>query len=341
MALCAKVERKNAEKARQKLAQAGLLDADYVPARDCKFVYFALKRKPPARLGLKVARRALRKRSERGKPLRKALEGKLTKREAQELVASFDIVGDIAVVEIPPALAKKEGLIARAILKNHKNLRVVAKKTGGTAGEFRIRPVKVIAGEKRTFTVYREAGCLFELDLNKAYFSPRLGTERGRVAGLVKMGEQVLVPFAGVGPFAIRIAKKVPTAQVVGIELNPDAAGYFERNVIRNNCGNVEVLKGDVKELLPGRYAGWADRVAMPLPKDAKDYLPCVLPCLKRGGVLHYYSFGDSRRPYSHAEGELRKAAADCGRDVRVLFRRVVRPYSKDTVQVAIDAEIL
>ena len=143
------------------------------------------------------------------------------------------------------------------------------------------------------------------------------------------------------GPFAIRIGRTVPSATVVGIELNPDAAEYFGRNVLRNRCENVSVVKGDVAKLLPGKFALWADRAAMPLPKDASEFLVNVIPCMKKGGVLHYYSFGESKNPFENAEKEVKEAAAKLGRRARVLFRRVVRPYSKTVVQVVIDAEIL
>jgi tRNA (guanine37-N1)-methyltransferase len=216
----------------------------------------------------------------------------------------------------------------------------VAKKTGGTAGEFRIRPVTVIAGERKTATIYRESGCGFELDLNKTYFSPRLGTERARIAALVKPKELVLVPFAGVGPFAIVIGKTVSSSKVVGIELNPDACEYFKRNIVRNRCPNVTAIRGDVAKLLPDKYKGKASRVIMPLPKDAKVFLANAIPCLKKGGMLHYYSFGEAGSPYAKAEDEVREAAAKFGRKARIVFRRIVRPYSKDTEQVVVDARI-
>lgn len=338
MVHCVKLERKKAEAERRKLAAQGFLDQSYVPARDEKYVYFALKGNAAGKL--KTVEKGLVKRGEFGKPFADALKGKLTDEEMKELVTSFDIVGDIATVEIPPALVKKEKIIAEAIMGMHRNIKVVAKKTGGTAGEFRIRPVKVIAGEKRTATVYRESGCDFELDLNKTYFSPRLGTERARIVALVKEGENVLVPFAGVGPFAIVIAKKVPTAEVIGIELNPDAAEYFRRNVIRNRCINVSVLQGDVAKLLPDRCGEWADRIMMPLPKDASAYLPNAIMSLKDGGMLHYYAFGDVEKPYDAAERQVKGACRKLGRKATVVFRRVVRPYSKTTEQIVLDVKV-
>ncbi|MEI7620890.1 MAG: class I SAM-dependent methyltransferase family protein, partial [Candidatus Falkowbacteria bacterium] len=152
--------------------------------------------------------------------------------------------------------------------------------------------------------------------------------------------EKILVPFAGVGPFAIRMGKAAAGGEVVGIELNPDACEYFEKNIIRNKCANVRAVCGDVAKLLPGKYAGWADRLAMPLPKDGKEFLVNAIPCLKKGGMLHYYSFGSMEAPFVEAEKDVKEAARKAGRKARVVFRRVVRPYSKDTEQVVIDAKI-
>jgi len=340
MPLCAKVKRENAEKIRRGLASSGALDNDYIPARGREYIYFPLVKGAARPPGLVLWERKLERRSERPKSLREALDGRLSAREMEELVTSFDLIGDIAVIEVPPKLCAKQKLIAKALQSAHHNVKVVAKKTGKTTGEFRIRPVKVIAGERRTRTAYREGGCEFELDLNKTYFSPRLGTERGRLCALVKEGERVLVPFAGVGPFAIRIGKAVPSAQVVGIELNPDACKYFGENIGRNRCANVRVEKGDAGRIMREKYSGWADRVAMPLPKDAKHFLPSAICALKKGGMLHYYAFARTEAPFGEAEKDVKEAAASLGRRAQVIFRRVVRPYSKTTEQVVVDAII-
>ncbi|MCX8198076.1 MAG: class I SAM-dependent methyltransferase family protein [Candidatus Micrarchaeota archaeon] len=337
MPLCVKAARENAELVRRRLAGEGLIDDRYAPCRHGGYVYFPVKSAPP---GMRTENRKCQKRQKRGKSLKDELKGKLTDKELGDLVKSFDIVGDIAVAEIPPSLEKKQKLIASAIMKNHRNVKVVAKKLGGTYGEYRIRPVEVIAGERRTRTVHKEGGCEFELDLNKSYFSPRLGTERERIAGLVKPGENVLVPFAGVGPFAIRIAKKQKQANVVGVELNPDAFGYFEMNIARNRLKNVSAILGDVREVFPGEYKGWANRIVMPLPKDSISFLEHLLPCLKRGGCLHYYSFGSAAEPYLKAEREIESASEKMGRGCRIVFRRIVRPYSKEVEQVVVDALI-
>jgi len=334
-------ERKDAEATRRTLADAGLLDTSYIPSSDGKYVYFAIKGKPPAGMNVKTVQHALQKQQEQGKSLREEMEGKLTEKEAEELIGSFDIVGDIAVLDIAPALEAKQGIIAAAILKNHKNVRVVAKKIAGTSGQFRVRPVEVIAGENRTTTVCREAGCEFELDLNEVYFSSRLEAERTRIAALVKDGEKVLVPFAGVGPYAIRIGKKVPSAKIIGIDLNHQGLEYFWKNIERNRCHNVIAMKGDAAHCLNHEFRNWADRAIMPHPTDGARFLPNVIPCIRKGGMLHYYSFGNAKDPYGKAESELKQAAEKLGRKAQVIFRRIARPYSKETVQVVVDAKII
>jgi tRNA (guanine37-N1)-methyltransferase len=79
----------------------------------------------------------------------------------------------------------------------------------------------------------------------------------------------------------------------------------------------------------------------MPHPTEGARFLAHVIPCVKKGGTLHYYSFGDAQKPFEAAERELKEAAARLGRKASVLFRRVVRPYSKERVQVVLDAKII
>ena len=116
MVKCVRLERKKAELERKKLAAKGLLDQSYAPSRDENYVYFALKGNAATKL--KTVEKELVKREEYGKPFADELKGSLAEDERKELVTSFDIVGDIATVEIPPALVKKEKLIAEADNEN-------------------------------------------------------------------------------------------------------------------------------------------------------------------------------------------------------------------------------
>ena len=114
--------------------------------------------------------------------LKQALKGKLTKKEKEHFVGSFDIIGDIAVMQVPAELEKKEKVIAETLLKLHKNIKVVAKEVGMHAGVYRLQKIKILAGERRKETEYKESGVRMVLNVEKTYFSPRFGTERLRIA---------------------------------------------------------------------------------------------------------------------------------------------------------------
>jgi tRNA (guanine37-N1)-methyltransferase len=222
--------------------------------------------------------------------LRTALQKKLKQRELVLLRTAFDIIGDIAVLEIPAELEGKEKVIAETLLNLHKNIKVVAKKSAIHKGEFRTRKVRILAGEKRKTTVHTESGCRFRLHLERTYFSPRFGTERLRIAEMVKKGEKVLVMFSGAAPFCIVIAKNAKPALVVGVEKNRDAHTYASENIVLNRVSNVRLHLGDVNRVLPQLKTRF-DRVIMPLPRGGEDFLITAIKKLKRGGMLHFYDF--------------------------------------------------
>ena len=114
--------------------------------------------------------------------LREALKGKLTEKEQEKLITGYDIVGDIAILEIPHGLGKKEGAIAEAVMKINPSVKVVVKKVGIHSGKYRLQDYKVIAGEKRTETIHTENGVRVKLDIAKAYCSNRPVTKRLRIA---------------------------------------------------------------------------------------------------------------------------------------------------------------
>ncbi len=273
--------------------------------------------------------------------LREALLDTLTKKELEKLITSFDIIGDVAIIEIPRGLGKKQKKIAHALISIHKNVHVVAKKLGSMEGKFRVRPLKIILGESRTETEYKESGCKIKLDVAKVYFSVRLSHERERIAQLIKPKENVLVMFAGVGPFALVAAKKNQDANIVGIELNPIAAEYFKQNIRLNKLKNCQAIQGDVRKVIPDRFIRWADRILMPLPKSAEDFLDVAFIAAKNGAVIHFYNFGKEEIAFEEAKDKIKKAAAKNGVRFQVLDQRIVRPYAPRIVQVATDFRII
>ncbi|MDG6920143.1 MAG: class I SAM-dependent methyltransferase family protein [Nitrososphaerota archaeon] len=221
---------------------------------------------------------------------------------AGRVSSGVDVVGDIAIVRLAGFTPREKAKVADAILEEMRNVKVVMEQEGGIEGEFRLRKLVRLAGEARTTTVHRENGCSFMVDVEKAYFSPRLSTERLRIARLVGRDERVLNMFAGVGPFSVLIAK-VSGARVTSCEMNEVAADLHEANDRLNKVdGLVTVVRGDAASL-PGSLRERFDRVLMPHPSEADKYLRGAIEMTKGTGTIHYY-----RHVLGEDEGEAKGA---------------------------------
>jgi tRNA (guanine37-N1)-methyltransferase len=259
------------------------------------------------------------------------------------LPRSYDIVGDIAILEIPPELENYKDLIGEAVLTLHRNVRTVVAKAGSIQGAFRTRELSVIAGARKTETTYREHGCVYYLDLAKVYFSPRLAYERDRVASQVQENENVIDMFAGVGPFSVLIAKKRRNIRVYAIDINPDAVKYLKLNIVANGVQDkVFPLLGDARELIKEKLRGIANRVIMNLPAEAIAYVDVACEALSsEGGVIHFYEFASEPNPLENARLRLIEAVSKSGRKVQTVSKiRLVKPTAPREWQVAIDSII-
>ncbi|MCK4496881.1 MAG: class I SAM-dependent methyltransferase family protein [Candidatus Aenigmarchaeota archaeon] len=253
-------------------------------------------------------------------------------------IPAFDIIGDVAIVEIEGG--ENEKGIAKLIVKNHPHIKTVLRKMGGREGKYRVRKFKKILG-KETETEHKEHGCRFRMDVAKVYFSPREATERQRIAEQVKRGESVMVMFAGIGSFPVIVAKKNPkVGQIYGIEINPHAFKYMVENVRINKVGHkVMPVLGDVKKVAKD-YSGLCDRVVMPLPKEGYRYLPEAFQCLKKKGTIHFYYYEHERDLFTKALETVRKTSEKMNKRVKIINKRKVLPYGPRVWKICIDFEV-
>ncbi|NLE06147.1 MAG: class I SAM-dependent methyltransferase family protein [Crenarchaeota archaeon] len=207
---------------------------------------------------------------------------------------SFDIVGDIAIIKLPEYSTVDASHIAATIMNRHKKIKTVLLQSSPVSGDYRTRKLSYVFGENRTITTHKESGCIFRVDLESCYYSPRLSYEHMRIAQLIKPNEKIVNMFAGIGCFSIIIAKKVSTAKIYSIDINPCAFEYMKKNISLNKVTTCVIpLLGDSKEIIESHFQGFADRVLMPLPEKAFEYLPCAISALKpkEGGWIHIHSF--------------------------------------------------
>ena len=208
-----------------------------------------------------------------------------------KLPSSFDIIGNIAVLSEKTKSSKK---IAQELLKNFKNIETVAIKIGIHYGKYRLQKTKILAGKKTKTTLYKENNCIFKLNIDKTYFSPRLGSERLRIANLVKKDESVLVMFSGICIYPIEIAKFSKAKEIFAVEINPAAHKFAEENLKLNKVNNVKLFLGDVREVLP-KIKKKFDRIVMPLPRDAESFLDLAIKKLGKKGIIHFYDFQEEK----------------------------------------------
>jgi len=253
------------------------------------------------------------------------------------LPTSFDVVGDIAIVKIPEDLREYEREIADAILRANASVKVVAA-DAGVMGTFRVRQLRVVAGPDRTQTVHREFGLSYTVDVAKAYFSPRLGSERMRVAEQVRAGEVVVDMFAGVGPYAILIARRRQPRVVYAFDANPEAFHFLEENARRNRATLVEPRLGDAKELVGA--ADPPDRVILDYPQGADPAYRAALPRIRPGGIVHYYAILETVERDDRMDA-LVDAARGMDRQAEVLRWREVHGWSPVQQLYAFDVRIV
>ena len=267
-------------------------------------------------------------------------------------VKSLDIVGDIAILKVAEPLEKDRFQLAQTVLDEAPSVKVVYRQIGPVSGDYRLKGLEWLAGERRSSTIYREYGCQMEVDVEKDYFSPRLAYERTRISKQVcvfearsRVGEIIINMFAGVGSFSLRIAKETKFSKIYSIDINSDAFLRMFRNVLANNMLNrIMCAYGDAVQIIHDLLRGKADRVLMPLPEKWLQYLTPALEALKpNGGLIHIQTFVHAKKnvdPVNASSAQVREAFQDLNCESVIENERIVRSVGPRWYQVAHDVKV-
>ncbi|OPY32394.1 MAG: tRNA (guanine(37)-N1)-methyltransferase Trm5b [Methanomassiliicoccales archaeon PtaU1.Bin124] len=332
--LCIRVRKSEGESTRKKLLDAGVLDVGLKVGRNEDSVLLPVTSVPEG-MDLLACEEDFEERRLGETDYKKKVQ--LPDELRELLPTSFDIIGDIGIIRLPDELVPYRNEVGRALKEVFPRLRTVAL-DAGVKGEYRVRDLEVIAGDPELETVHLEYGLRLYIDPSKAYFNPRLANERKRVASLVQPGEFVVDMFAGVGPFALMIAKYSQAQAVAAIDINHDAVELMRRNIATNHITNVHPIEGDSRQAVFDLPC--SDRLVMNLPHTAREFFADALTRLNFNGTMHLYHICERDEIGQVIDGLITEALG-MGVVVKVESLLELKTYSPTASVYAIDLRLV
>ena len=274
--------------------------------------------------------------------LKEALKDSLTPTQVALISSGLDIIGDIAIIRVPETLSKSKEKIGVKLIEKMKNIKTVLSQTSPVEGNYRIRRLEFLAGEKKTATLHKEYGCLFKVDLSKTYFSPRLSYERLRIASQVTADEVVINMFAGAAPFSILIAKIQPRVKVYSIDVNPSSHRLAMENIRLNKViDRVEAIQGDARDVILKSLKEVGNRILMPLPEQSLEYLDSAVSALTpQGGIIHLYTHLHADKDENGVAKAEQLALSKLNASAEVITGRVVKEVGPRWRQIVLDIKV-
>ena len=330
-----KVKLKDAEKTKKELIQKRILSTNHKIIKEKNHIYFPVTK---TLKGYEYEEKEFEETKSKDKDLRTLIKKHFTEEELKKLKTSFDVIGEIAILEIDEELRKKEKIIADTLLKSHKSIKTVLRKDDKHEGEYRTQKMKWLAGKKTKETTHKENNVTLKLNVETVYFSPRLATERKRIAEQVRKGEEILVMFSGCAPYPCVLSKNTDAKHITGIELNPEGHEYAKKNVAINKLKNITLINDDVKKACKKMTKKY-DRILMPLPKNAEDFLEPALHVAKKNTTIHFYNFLHETE-FEEAERKVKEACKK--KKLKYKKKKLIKAgqQSPRTYRICLDFEV-
>ena len=127
-----------------------LLNRQLIVKREDDYVVIPFSRKPtPKEVAtlrtqlweISIATDRFDRKPKQVKSLREALNRRIPSKPLSKLPRSMDIIGQVAIVEVPPELEKFKHLLGEAVLTLNKSVVTVLAKSGAVSGKHRLRSV--------------------------------------------------------------------------------------------------------------------------------------------------------------------------------------------------------
>lgn len=251
-----------------------------------------------------------------------------------EIPKSFEIIGNIAHLNLREKFLPFKYLIAKIILDKNANIKSVINKTAKIDNVFRTYNMELLGGAENFLVSHREGNINFHFDIRTVYWCSRLQSERDRLLKLIKKGEVLCDAFCGVGPLALRAAKQ--GVKVYANDLNPNCFEFLKKNMQLNKIDKsmLFAFNMDARQFIrmcisQGKDENEAensenlfkkgekiDHFYMNLPKDAIEFLDAFRGAFKENEVyskdnlpiVHVYGFSNAPEPKEDLLGRVCKA---------------------------------
>ena len=268
--------------------------------------------------------------------------------EGCTIPSSFETIGHIARLNLLPEQQPYKKLIGQAILLENKSIKTVVSKIGTINSVYRSMELDLLAGEPNFITEVRQSNFRFKMDFSKVYWNSRLEREHDSLVETFNENAVVADAMCGIGPFAIRAAKK-KNCTVHANDLNPDSYKWLCENCKLNNVvDKVHCYNLDAREFIVNIFEkGGCDYIIMNLPKIAVEFLDAVAEGAKkyretaRLPICIFHSFDG--KDLDHEKSLLERAVKALGMPLAHLNLHKVRDVSpgKDMFRCSFDVNDL
>lgn len=151
-------------------------------------------------------------------------------------VSGFSIIGHIIHLNLKPELLDYKHLIGEVLLDKNPNIKTVVNKVHIIDSDYRNFQLELLAGEHNYEVTVKENGFQYAFDFSKVFWNPRLVHEHNEIVKKALPSDLVFDVFAGVGPFAVPLAKK--KCIVHANDLNPDSYRWLHHNAKLNKVSD-------------------------------------------------------------------------------------------------------
>ena len=199
-------------------------------------------------------------------------------------------VGDIIILDLSKIDIEKRRHVAK-IYANILNAKTILQKNK-ISGELRKPEDTELLYGNETITEISEYGIKYKLDLAEIMWSPGNTGWRSALSGPTKVSDfytfdepKIIIDyFAGIGYFAIQMAKGYSEAKVIAIDKNPKSIEYLSLNAKENAVTNIEIINDDCRNIQTK-----ADVIHLGYIGNTIDFLEHAYNCLNDNGTVIFH----------------------------------------------------